>query len=82
MIVDQKRFEELPRGLTEDLHGHLPGAYYVENNIGGLMHESRLARIFDSGSPAFPNRVIAYLLTNYTTSNPGVSAFDIIGPWR
>ncbi len=62
--------------------GKLPGAYFVNNRVGNKMHASRLERIYDSNSSSFPNRVIAYLLTAYSTSTPGVTAFDIIGPWR
>lgn len=62
--------------------GKVIGLLQVENRIGNKIHSSRLQRIYDSNCPAFPGKVIGYFLTVYSGTNPGVTAFDIIGPWR
>lgn len=63
-------------------NGELPGYYFIENGIGSSLHSNRIQRLYDETPSAFPNRVLAYLLTVHSGATPGVSAFDIIGPWR
>lgn len=64
------------------LRGRLPGMLMIPHNVLRKICPDAKTAYLDSDVPGYPGRTIGFMPCAYTSSDWGVVAFDLTGPWE